>query len=61
MPTAQPSEQLQPHCYEHHVEVRIVEAFVESIGPKTRASGVRLSATTLRCPLRSLNWILHRP
>jgi len=38
MPTPQPSDQLHPHCYEHHVEMRMVEAFVESVGPQTHAS-----------------------
>jgi hypothetical protein len=38
MPTGQPSEQVHPHCYEHHVEMRMVEAFVESVGPQTHAS-----------------------
>jgi hypothetical protein len=38
MPTPQPSEQVHPHCYEHDVEMRMVEAFVESVGPQTHAS-----------------------
>jgi hypothetical protein len=38
MRTRQPGEQLHPHCYEHHVEMRMVEAFVESIGLQTHAS-----------------------
>jgi hypothetical protein len=38
MPALKASEQRQPRCYEHHVEMRIVEAFVESIGLPARAS-----------------------
>jgi hypothetical protein len=38
MPTPQPSQQLQPRCYEHHVEMSMVEAFAESMGPQAHAS-----------------------
>src|SRR2546429_4568951 len=38
MPTPQPSDQLHPHCYEHHVEMRMVEAFVDRKSTRLNSS-----------------------
>jgi hypothetical protein len=61
MPTPQPSEQLQPRCYEHHVKMRLLEAFAESAGPQNARVSVRLPAARLRCTLRSSKRILRAP
>ncbi|PYT76290.1 MAG: hypothetical protein DMG40_26490 [Acidobacteria bacterium] len=38
MPKPQPSKQLHALCHEHHIEMSLVEAFVESVRPQAHAS-----------------------
>ena len=37
MATPQPCKQFHALCHEHHIEMKLVEAFVESVGPQTHA------------------------
>lgn len=38
MPKPKPSKQFHVLCHEHHIEMSLVEAFVERAGPQTHAS-----------------------